>query len=135
MKSSLSALLLRCAFFLSFFPAASFFFDASSLPLAAPRPFCTWAPSVRSWPGANILCVALYLHLFIFYAYVFFHLLRCTEKSFSLSVSFRRPFHHRGDLQGGGDGAAQQSEENRQALLSGQSKCVWVCERAASNGR
>lgn len=61
------------SFFLSS-PAASLFFDASSLPLAAARPFCTWAPSVRSRPGANILYVALYLHLFIFFlfAYVFF---------------------------------------------------------------
>lgn len=77
-------------------------------------------------------CAAVFCICLFFFAYVFFHLLRST---FSLSISLRRPFHHRGDLQGGGDGAAQQSEENRQALHSGQSKCVWVCERAASNGR
>lgn len=83
------------------------------------RIYCMW----------RCICICLF---FFFLLMFFFHLLRST---FSLSISLRRPFHHRGDLQGGGDGAAQQSEESRQALHSGQSKCVWVCERAASNGR
>lgn len=116
-----SALLPHCSFF--FLLYRKFVFPKLPTFLSLLRGLLAPTPSAPSQPGVNI-CGAVFAFLY-FSAYVFptFCVLL---KSLSHSVSLRRPFYHRGNLQGGCNRAAQQSEENCQAVHSGQSQCVWV---------